>query len=74
MKRDKGITGEIEAFYPASLKTDAGSTISKPEDPEVSGHVFRGWYKDFNCKFAWDFDTDTVTRDLVLFAGWDNAM
>lgn len=48
----------------------AGSKIKKPTDPTAEGYLFSGWYKDEACKEAWDFDKDTVTEDLTLYAGW----
>ena len=61
------------SFYPRydvaidPFMVDAGATIAKPDDPTVPGYVFKGWYKDFNGDFLWDFDNDRVTRDIVLF-------
>lgn len=66
------------SFYPAKdvkldpVMADAGSTIAKPDDPTAPGFEFKGWYKEFNCEFAWDFDTDRVTRDIVLFPKWES--
>ena len=51
----------------------SGSTISKPADPVASGWIFGGWYKEAACTNAWDFDTDTVTGNVTLFAKWTQA-
>ena len=53
------------------IMADAGATIAKPDDPTASGYMFKGWYKDFNGDFAWDFDTDRVDKDIVLFPKWE---
>ena len=65
------------SFYPRydiavdPFMVDAGATIAKPDDPTLPGYEFKGWCKDFNCEFAWDFDNDRVTRDIVLFPKWE---
>lgn len=48
-----------------------GEKVTKPSDPVRSGYTFLGWYKDSDCKYAWDFNNDTVTKDMTLYAGWD---
>ncbi|MCR5448494.1 MAG: leucine-rich repeat protein, partial [Solobacterium sp.] len=47
-----------------------GSLLTKPEDPKREGYFFRGWYKDEEYTEKWNFDTDTVKEDTVLYAGW----
>ena len=65
------------SFYPSKdieldpIMADAGATITKPDDPIVSGYEFKGWYKDYNCEYTWDFDNDRVDKDIVLFAKWE---
>ena len=53
------------------LSVALGSTITAPLDPMRADYSFRGWYKDAACTQAWDFGTDTVTTDIVLYAGWE---
>ena len=50
--------------------TNSGGTVSAPTEPKREGYAFGGWYsdKDFNTK--WNFDTDTVTEDINLYAKW----
>ena len=49
---------------------NSGSPVSVPTTPEREGYAFGGWYsdKDFNTK--WNFDTDTVTENINLYAKW----
>lgn len=47
-----------------------GSTIAEPEDPQRDGYVFEGWFKEKECINLWNFDTDKVTENTVLYAGW----
>ena len=67
------------SFYPRydiefdPFMVDAGATITKPEDPTLSGYEFKGWFKDFNCEYAWDFDNDRVDKDIVLFPKWEQV-
>ena len=45
--------------------------ITKPDDPKREGFEFTGWYSDFDLNTLWDFDVNTVTSDMFLYAGWD---
>ena len=66
------------SFYPRydiafdPFMVGAGATIAKPDDPVLPGYEFKGWCKDFNCDFAWDFDNDRVDKDIVLFPKWES--
>lgn len=51
-----------------------GSTITKPQDPEKEGYVFKGWYKENSFETQWDFDLDQVNSNLTLFAKWDEIL
>ncbi len=48
----------------------AGDTIAPFAEPKATGYVFGGWYKEPECKTAWNFDTDIVQSDIVLYAKW----
>ena len=47
-----------------------GETVAKPDDPTRTGYTFGGWYKEADCKNAWDFAADTVTDNITLYAKW----
>ncbi len=47
-----------------------GSKIKAPSNPQAYGYIFTGWYKDVSCKELWDFETDVVKSNIVLYAGW----
>ena len=49
-------------------EVEAGGLISKPEESQVNGFIFEGWYIDKECRMEWDFDKNTVQEDLVLYA------
>lgn len=50
-----------------------GEKVSEPGDPGKKGCIFAAWYTD-NGTFenGWDFDSDTITGDLTLYAQWIN--
>ena len=50
-----------------------GRTAVKPADPAKSGYLFGGWFKEETCENEWDFETDTITEDLTLYAKWTPA-
>lgn len=47
---------------------ESGSTIEEPEPPTKEHYNFGGWFKESDCINEWDFDTDTVTEDITLYA------
>lgn len=53
-----------------SQEIDDGSLVVQPEEPVRSGYMFSGWFSDVGLTSVWDFDTDTVTADITLYAKW----
>ncbi len=47
-----------------------GGTVIQPSEPAVEGMIFGGWFKETECINAWNFSTDTVTKDTTLYAKW----
>lgn len=52
-----------------------GGTVTRPTDPVKSSGTattFAGWFED-DTTFVneWDFDNDTVTGDVTLYAKWE---
>lgn len=45
-----------------------GETITALAHPEKSGYDFDGWYSDVALTQAWDFETDTVSQSMNLYA------
>lgn len=48
-----------------------GDKLTAPAQPTKAGYIFMGWYKDKELKNAWNFATDVVTDDMILYARWD---
>lgn len=56
-----------------TIDVDGGAVIPEKYVPERErlGMNFLGWYKDEEKTQAWDFEADTVTGDMTLWAGWE---
>jgi uncharacterized repeat protein (TIGR02543 family) len=49
-----------------------GGNATEPQDVTRSGYILAGWYSDDTTfQNLWDFETDTVTRNITLYAKWD---
>ena len=48
----------------------AGTFFKKPTDPTKDGHMFGGWYKDEALTEEFNFASDKVTADTILYAKW----
>jgi len=55
---------------PESREVTEGTLVSRPANPFRRGYSFGGWYRESGLETAWDFTSDTVTVDLVLYAKW----
>ena len=51
---------------------EKGGKVTRPPDPAKLGYIFGGWYKDAACSDGqkWDFDANTVTGNMTLYAQW----
>ena len=45
--------------------------VAEPDAPTENGFAFKGWYKDAGCTELWDFSTDVVNGDTILYARWE---
>ncbi len=57
---------------PIQVRVNDGETVERPDDPSREGFSFTGWYTEIACVNLFDFET-RITRNLVLFAGWEAA-
>lgn len=56
----------------ASQSVLEGGKINLPNAPTRNGYILNGWYASplSTADTEWHFDTDCVTQDLTLYAGW----
>ena len=59
----------------SSVEVVANSLVARPANPtKKNGAAFIGWYKDAKCTQAWNFATDKVTDNTILYAGWSDSV
>ena len=61
-------TGEGSAV--ADQTVTSGEKLRMPDAPTREGYVLESWYRDFDCLQPWDFENDTVSGNMTLYAGW----
>ena len=49
----------------------ANSLIPIPTTPTMEGYTFIGWYSDEACENPWNFDTDKIGSNMILYGGWE---
>ncbi|QSH93000.1 hypothetical protein C5N99_10445 [Treponema medium] len=63
---------------PAMLTVAEGSKLTAAQTPAPTAiplnKSFGGWFKDTSCTQPWNYATDTVTKDITLYAKWRNAL
>ena len=74
------ITGEYDTLFVVTFNGQGspeiqqavlpGQPVVKPADPTRTGYLFGGWFREETCETPWDFETDTVTANLTLYAKW----
>ena len=52
---------------------NTGSTATPPEDPNMDGMVFLGWFEDEGCTLPFDWSSE-IDGDLDLYAGWEEEL
>ncbi len=50
-----------------------GETVEKPADPTREGYTFVGWYQEIDLENEWNFETDTVSGNMTLYAKWQKT-
>jgi uncharacterized repeat protein (TIGR02543 family) len=48
----------------------SGGTVIQPENPVRGGNSFNGWYTEAIGISSWNFDDDTVSKAMTLYAKW----
>ena len=72
---DFGVTN-VDVTFQLNNGTDdrvvsvkSGRRVMQPDDPEMTGYSFDGWYKDETCENAFDF-TAPVYENTTVYAKW----
>jgi len=50
---------------------EKGSLITKPDNPLEDGYVFKGWFKEDTLINEFNFTTDTISANTILYAKWE---
>ena len=60
---------------PQKISVAKDSKLTDEQLPKLTaeGKAFGGWFKESSCSTKWDKDTDTVTKDITLYAKWHNS-
>lgn len=58
-------TGDV-VDIPVSV-VRVGGKLTRPNDPQVNGYSFDGWYSDSECTTAFDFNTN-INRNYKIYA------
>ncbi|MBQ7593500.1 MAG: InlB B-repeat-containing protein [Synergistaceae bacterium] len=53
----------------ASQNVEAGSLVTRPDDPEKENNSFMGWYTSKGFSFRFDFNTP-ISSNITLYAKW----
>ena len=53
-----------------SVKVADGEQLEKPTNPQKDGNKFDGWYKDAAGTQAFDFATEAINADTIIYAKW----
>ena len=65
-KNGHGDDGDL----PSPQTIDYNGKVTNPGSMTETGYDFVGWYKEQACTHAWNFDSDQVKGDTILYAGW----
>jgi uncharacterized repeat protein (TIGR02543 family) len=55
---------------PQQQNIDRGGKVIKPQEMSKKDYIFEGWYKEAAFNNLWNFNSDTVTRNMTLYARW----
>ncbi len=58
---------------PSAQVVKKNQKVTEPAAPTAEGWNFEGWYKESGCTNAWNFSTDVITADTILYAKWTSA-
>lgn len=85
VKGELTLYAKYETLCEVSFDSDGGTSVksqylqkyekaTRPENPSKEGHIFKGWFTDKDSYlFEFEFETTSVTKDIVLYAKWEAA-
>ena len=59
---------------PAAQDVVKNQPVIEPAAPAAAEWIFGGWYKEAECTNVWNFASDVITADRVLYAKWTPAV
>ncbi|WP_238886334.1 InlB B-repeat-containing protein [Clostridium sp. YIM B02551] len=66
-------TVEYKNYDGSTINTDVvegGSGLTEPTVPTRTGYTFGGWYKDNEFITPWNFESDKIAGNTVLYSKW----
>lgn len=70
-KKEYTVTFNSNNDTPVTSQTvREGEKVKRPTDPTKDNCVFWGWYKNVEDADTFDFDSETVSSDITLYALW----
>ena len=72
---DKKYTVSFDLGYDGAPKIEdqtvvIKTTAQRPADPVREGYDFGGWYADQNLTIPFDFDSNEIMEDTIVYAKW----
>jgi hypothetical protein len=64
-------TGPGATHVPTAYDLKVGGKIPLPEEPTSDAADFVAWYKEPECINEWDFENETLSKSITLYAKWD---
>ena len=58
---------------PASQTVNSGEKATEPPVPDRAGYSFSGWYKESECSNLFNFNTESISSTIVLYAKWEDS-
>ena len=55
---------------PQLQNIEKGELAKRPAKPSATGMFFGGWYKEEECENEFIFESETVDKDITLYAKW----
>lgn len=54
-------------------QVESGNKVTAPSNPARDGYSFVGWSRSKTSTTTWQFDWDTVTQNITLYAQWEQS-